>query len=152
MTPEIRRAALRIAAKAALVATVGCGPADTIPIANTTPPIADAPSCPAYLGQLAQYTDREDYAKLAPDDPIVARLGKGLETYAIFADPHQRAAPRTQACCSEALGTSSTFRGACCSARDDGAPHDHGAYFGGVTDEEKMACSPWGPPCPPEMT
>ena len=144
MTPEIRRAALHIAAKTALVVSVGCG-------APQTPPRPPTPqTCSAYLDQLP--TTASPDLKLAPDDPIRDRMSDGLGIYAMFADATQRRAPRTQTCCSEELTSGpGTHRGPCCSALDDGAHHEPGAYYGGITDTERAACAPWGPPCPPEL-
>lgn len=138
MTPEIRKAALRIAAKAALVVTVGCSGGGSS--AKTTPPAnaggnAEAPvvACDAYLGGLA--TVEKD--KLASDDPLKQRM----DVYGkVFANVAERSAPRTTECCNEELaahGSSSKLRWECCSALDPNA--------------QAMACTPWGPPCPPEM-
>ncbi len=147
MTPEIRRAALRMAAKTALVVTVGCGGQPVAPPHDLA--ASPAESCSAYLGALATVERTEVKA----DDPIRARIEDGLAIYILFADATQRTAPRTLACCSDVLTVGpSVQRGACCSAVDDGAHHSTGSYFGGRTDAERAACAPWGPPCPPEMS
>jgi hypothetical protein len=60
--------------------------------------------------------------------------------YGVFKDPAARTAAQTVSCCQEALGAqgaSSKHRWECCSALDDKA--------------DRAACTPWGPPCPPEM-
>jgi hypothetical protein len=140
MTPEIRRVALRAAAKAALVVSLaGCSGGTRSPApppANTTGRAADPITelaCPAYLDGLAT-TTREALAK---DDPLKKQVG----VYGAFADVAARGSAKTKDCCTQDLkanGSSSKHRWACCSAL--GKPHDNGA-----------ACTPWGPPCPPEM-
>lgn len=137
MTPEIRRAALRIAAKTALVVTIGCSgggsATKTAPPANTGGTPAPVVACDAHLAGLAK-TDRD---KLAADDPLKERM----DVYGqVFADVGERTSARTQECCHEELtanGASSALRWECCSALPRGS--------------EAMACTPWGPPCPPEM-
>jgi hypothetical protein len=138
MTPEIRKAALRIAAKTALVVTIGCsgGGSSTkaTPPANTGGTAGAAVvACDAHLGALA--TIEKD--KLAADDPLKARM----DVYGkVFANVGERTSPRTQECCTEHLdkgGSSSALRWECCSALPETA--------------SPSACTPWGPPCPPEM-
>lgn len=141
MTPEIRKAALRIAAKTALVVTMGCSGGGSS--AKATPPTntggtasAVVVACDAHLGGLAKIQKDQ----LAADDPLKARMDVYGE---VFANVGERTAPRTQECCTEELvkhGTGSKFRWECCSALAD-VPQ--GA--------EPSACTPWGPPCPPEM-
>jgi hypothetical protein len=74
-----------------------------------------------------------------PDgDPLKGRH----DQYGAFADPAARTAARTVACCTEVLahdGTQADARWPCCSA------------LAVTTGEQPMACTPWGPPCPPEM-
>ena len=138
MTPEIRKAALRIAAKTALITAIGCsgGGSST----KATPPAnaggsaaAAVVACDAYLGSLA--TVEKD--KLAADDPLKGRM----DVYGkVFANVAERSAPRTTECCNEELatnGASSKPRWECCSALEP--------------NTQAMACTPWGPPCPPEM-
>ncbi|MBL9012762.1 MAG: hypothetical protein JNL83_01210 [Myxococcales bacterium] len=137
MTPEIRRAALRIAAKTALVVTIGCsgGSSSTkaTPPANTGGTAAAVVACDVHLGGLT--TIEKD--KLAADDPLKERM----DVYGkVFANVADRTAPRTQECCNEQLaadGASSAQRWECCSALP--------------ANSQAMACTPWGPPCPPEM-
>ena len=138
MTPEIRRAALRMAAKTALILSLnGCGggAATPPPVANATgdQPPAPAASCEQHLSSLAVV--KRD--ALAPDDP----LAKRNDVYGAFADIVARTSARTQQCCHEELdkqGARAAHRWACCSAL-------------GPTDGTGIACTPWGPPCPPEM-
>lgn len=138
MTPEIRKAALRIAAKTALVMTIGCsgGGSSTkaTPPANTGGSGATAVvACDAYLGGLA--TVEKD--KLPAGDPLKERM----DVYGnVFANVAERTAARTKECCTEELAahsSSSKLRWECCSALD--------------ANSNAMACTPWGPPCPPEM-
>ena len=137
MTPEIRKAALRIAAKTALVVTMGCSgggsSAKTTPPANTGGTTAAVVACDAHLGGLATI----DKDQLAADDPLKARM----DVYGkVFANVADRTAPRTTECCTEELttnGSSSKLRWECCSALEPNA--------------QAAACTPWGPPCPPEM-
>jgi hypothetical protein len=136
MTPEIRRAALRMAAKTALILSVGCGGSPPpAPVQNTTPavpaPVVEA--CEPYLGKLA-VVKREE---LADDDPLRQRN----DVYGAFADAVARQSARTQQCCQEELDAKraqAAHRWACCSALPQGA-------------QNGAACTPWGPPCPPEM-
>lgn len=142
MTPEIRRAAIRAAAKAALVAGLaGCGgdpkPAPAGPSnAATTEPAAPAAAvdCTTLLAGLA--TVKQD--ELPDGDPAKTRP----DVYgAVFADRARREAPETQQCCTEELtrsGAQSKLRWECCSA----LPQD---------GQVGIACTPWGPPCPPAM-
>ncbi len=136
MKPEIRRAALRAAAKAALVMTIGCsGGKGSPPPSSTTPdpvPVAAGASCADHLGGLATAKPEA----LAADDPLRSRG----EVYGAFADVAARQSARTQECCAEALerdGSSAAQRWECCSALPATA--------------QAMACTPWGPPCPPQM-
>jgi hypothetical protein len=140
MRPEIRRAALRAAAKAALVMSIGCssGPGSPAPSNTTTTqgPQPAATSCAAHLDALAVVKPEE----LAADDPLHARM----DVYGAFADRAARDSARTQACCEETMiadGSNAAHRWQCCSAL---ASLPAGA--------EPSACTPWGPPCPPEMT
>ena len=144
MTPEIRRAALRMAAKAAMLGAIGCsapappGAAMPTPPGNTAPAPTAGASCEAYLGSLATY-DLDVKAQLADDDP----LKKRSDVYGAFARIADRSAPRTHACCTTQLvaaGSQAKQRWACCSALD--------AVPAGA---DPSACSPWGPPCPPAM-
>ena len=134
MTPEIRRAALRMAAKAALILSVGCGSSPPpAPVQNTTPATPVEEACEPYLGKLA-VVQRED---LAADDPLRQRN----DVYGAFADAVARQSARTQQCCHEELDAKhaqAPHRWACCSAVAPGTEHG-------------TACTPWGPPCPPEM-
>lgn len=137
MTPEIRRAAIRAAAKAALITAIGCG-GDPKPAAPMTPSnVSAAPAtkaavdCATHLGGLAKV--KQD--KLADDDP----LKNDSTVYGqVFADRAARESADTKKCCNEELaanGAGSKLRWECCSA------------LGGTG----MACTPWGPPCPPAM-
>ncbi|MCX5745531.1 MAG: hypothetical protein NT062_23895, partial [Proteobacteria bacterium] len=57
-----------------------------------------------------------------------------------FADPSARTSPRTHECCKEELdhdGAQAKHRWACCTVF--------------AQNEQPFACTPWGPPCPPEM-
>ncbi len=144
MTPEIRRAALRMAAKAAMLGAIGCsapaphGPATTPAPGNAAPAPTAFASCDAYLGGLATY-DLDVKSRLATDDP----LKKRSDVYGAFASVAERSAPRTHECCTAQLvaaGSQAKQRWACCSALD--------AVPAGA---EPTACSPWGPPCPPAM-
>ena len=77
--------------------------------------------------------------ELPPGDPLHGKL----DVYGAFADVGARTAPRTQACCTEELvkhGSGATARFECCSALGDLPAGARGS-----------ACTPWGPPCPPEM-
>ena len=141
MTPEIRKAALRIAAKTALVVvTVGCsgGGSSTksTPPTNTGGASASGAvvACDAHLGALA-LVDSKD--QLAAGDPLKERM----DVYGkVFANAEERNAPRTQECCTQELATNgagSKLRWECCSALPAQA--------------DPAACTPWGPPCPPEM-
>ncbi len=144
MTPEVRRKALATAAKTAMVMTFGCSPPPPHPEAATTTASAkaEAPaaSCTAYLAGLQVV----DFEKLAPDDPLRSDREKGRGVYEAFADRAARSNPRTQQCCTEALtgkGAQAPQRFACCSVLD--MAHQPPAI--------QMACTPWGPPWPPEM-
>jgi hypothetical protein len=138
MTPEIRRAALRIAAKTALVVTIGCsGSSSSTKATPSNAAPAGAPiACDAHLSGLATVEKGE----LAANDPVRERpdvYGK------VFADVEARGSARTKECCTEELvtsGSSAKHRWECCTALD-GVP-------AGATPS---ACTPWGPPCPPEM-
>lgn len=143
MTPEIRRAAVRAAAKVALVATLGCSGGQRQPPQNTEPGPAvprAAPDCDEHLDKL----EVVGLGKLADDDPL-----KNANAFEAFKDIAARTTPRTTECCTQQLvahGSSAKQRFACCSALDAaGIP-------GGVPEgAEASACTPWGPPCPPEM-
>lgn len=142
MTPEIRRAAIRAAAKTALIAGLaGCaseprtapaGPSNAATGTPATP--AEAVDCTTLLGNL----EAVPQDRLPDGDPVKART----DVYgSVFADRTRREAPATQRCCSEELaqaGASSRFRWECCSALLD-------------TQDVGGACTPWGPPCPPAM-
>jgi len=133
MTPEIRRAALRAAAKVALVTAVGCG-SSTAPPSNvsTAPP----QTCTQYLDTLKQVQSREE---LPADDPLRTKLA----VYGAFADRTARESARTHECCTEEMkgNAQGKHQWACCSALDNQVPEGAVAY----------GCTPWGPPCPPVM-
>ena len=142
MTPEIRRAALRMAAKTALVMSIGCSsgtktapPPSNADHSGSSAPATSAQPCPEYLGSLAT----AQRGQLKPDDPLHGKF----DVYAAFADVAVRSAPQTQTCCTEELvkhGSGAAARFECCSA------------LGHVPEgAERSACTPWGPPCPPEM-
>jgi hypothetical protein len=140
MTPEIRRAALRAAAKAALVVSItGCSGSPKAPPSNTSggsdsKPVAAA-SCADYLGSLATI----GHGELPDGDPLKGKTA----VYGAFKDVAARSAPRTTECCTEELkahGSSAKARFECCSALGD-VP----------AGAEPSACTPWGPPCPPAM-
>jgi hypothetical protein len=138
MRPDIRRAALRAAAKTALVVSFGCSsspprppPSNTVPADGTAARPA-ATSCAEYLAGLATGTREE----LAAGDPLHDRT----DVFQVFTDVTARRSPRTRECCTEALehdGAQAKPRWACCSALPDNA--------------QPPACTPWGPPCPPAM-
>jgi hypothetical protein len=143
MTPEIRRAALRAAAKAALVVSVGCsGGAKTAPPPeNTTGSTgsavaAAAPmSCADHLASLAKGAPES----LPEGDPLRGKPGVYGEVYT---DRAARESARTQECCTEEInnhGSQAQARWECCSA------------LTAQTDKSTAACTPWGPPCPPAM-
>ncbi|CAN5801391.1 hypothetical protein BH11MYX2_BH11MYX2_08110 [soil metagenome] len=145
MTPEVRRAALRMAAKVALVATTtGCwtepthpGPAQPTARQDTH---ASADTCETYLdklGSVARAPMSTSTGPMEADDPLYNRN----DVYGAFADVAARSAPRTQSCCSDeiAQGGSGKHRWECCSA----VPASTGV--------NRIACTPWGPPSPPEM-
>ena len=138
MTPEVRRAALRAAAKTAFVATlVGCSgaskPATEAPPSNAAPPAAAAPvSCAAHLDGLATAKPKD----LPASDPLHGRN----DVFGAFTDVAARSAARTVECCKETLekdGAQAKHRWECCSTF--------------AINEQPFACTPWGPPCPPEM-
>ena len=92
-----------------------------------------ADDCAAYLDSLATIRGS---GGLAAEDPLRART----DVYGAFRDRAAREAPRTQACCRqeiEARGADAPHRFECCSALQD--------------ETLSAACTPWGPPCPPEM-
>lgn len=133
MTTDVRRTALRAAAKCAIIVTLGCGgrtaPAQPEP---DVPPVAE-PSCAEYLASL------ETVDQVPEGDPLHGQL----DVYGAFADVEARSSARTRECCTEQLvagGSGAAQRWECCSALGD-VPE--GA--------EPSACTPWGPPCPPEM-
>ena len=147
MSPEVRKAALRAAAKVAIVFSLGgCGaPAASTPTpapppdrgggATQAPPPASVP-CGTYLDGLALAANS---AALPENDPLHGRPDVYGQP---FADQTARSAPRTQECCTAELtadGANAAHRWSCCSA----VPETHAVV---------MACTPWGPPCPPEMT
>ena len=140
MTPEIRRAALRMAAKTAFVASIGCsGGQAPRPTSNIAPANGSAVAdCATYLGGLAS-VDMDGVHTLASTDPLHDKPG----VYGAFVDLTVRGSARTHECCNEELakGAGAPHRWACCSAVDNVVPAGGGA-----------ACTPWGPPCPPEMT
>ncbi len=91
--------------------------------------------CDQYLGSLAT----AKLGELKDGDPLKDKPG----VYGAFADIKARGAARTTTCCTDELkmhGSSSKFRWECCSAL---GTEPEGA--------EAAACTPWGPPCPPEM-
>src|SRR6202789_3333311 len=105
MTPEIRRAALRMAAKTAMVMTLGCrgtdgarpNPAAPHPAAN---PYVSAPlPCDQFLAGLAA----GEYDALAQDDPLRRDRFSGVGVYRAFLDIAARHSPRTHECCTAAL-------------------------------------------------
>lgn len=136
MTPEIRRAAIRAAAKAALITAIGCSgdpkPTTTMPSnVSTSPAVPEVKECGALLGGLEKVAQD----KLADDDP----LKKSNFVYGqVFADRKARESAEVQKCCTEELdknNASSKLRWECCAA----------------VDGKGAACTPWGPPCPPAM-
>jgi len=138
VTPEIRKAALRAAAKAAVVGMLaGCGGSEPKPAApsNVARPEKPAASidCATWLADLK--TVKQD--ELPAGDPLKEKS----DVYgAVFADRAARESPETQKCCTEELTANSAgskLRWECCSAL--------------VVDPAGAACTPWGPPCPPEM-
>ena len=133
MTPEIRRAALRAAAKVALVAAVGCG-GKPPPPSNTTPPVQTdtVATCKEYLAGLKVVQRGE----LPVGDP----LREKPDVYGAFADRAARETPRTKDCCNQEItANDQTHQWPCCSALDN------------IVPAGAIGCSPWGPPCPPEM-
>jgi hypothetical protein len=76
--------------------------------------------------------------QLPAGDPL-----RGKVMIAAFTRPADRAAPKTQQCCVETLvayDAAAPFQSECCSAMTKPWP-----------DAVRTACTPWGPPCPPEM-
>lgn len=139
MKPETRKAALRAAARTALVVSLGaasaCGGAKpTASVGNREVGEAVTPlTCDAYLDGLAT----APIADLPADDPLRGRHDVYVEA---FADREARASERTQQCCAEALAPPAgggDHRWACCNALP--------------SDAQPTACTPWGPPCPPTM-
>jgi hypothetical protein len=148
MTPPdketIRRAAVRMAAKtAALALTVGCSgggksvPSNTDPGPGTGPAQNNAQTaCTTHLGGLATAKPNE----LPDGDPYKGKPG----IYGAFKDPAARALQQTISCCNDDLkahGASSKHRWECCAVLESTPP----------ADGDTSACTPWGPPCPPEM-
>jgi len=139
MTPEIRRRALLTAAKAAMAMSVGCAPepphVESTPVASTdSAKRAAGESCDAYLGDLR--VSKLDELTQAERDAAM------LEA---FTDVPSRKSPRTLACCAEELGrdgAQAKRRFACCSALGTQVP---------AAVIHTGACTPWGPPWPPEM-
>ncbi|HEY4182228.1 MAG TPA: hypothetical protein VGM90_35535 [Kofleriaceae bacterium] len=140
MKLETRRAALRMAAKVALVATTAsCSGAPPRVEPSVQPTATEAAAkdtpetCTAYLDTLAM----TDLGQPLPEsDPLHGRNN----VYGAFVDVAARSAPRTQDCCSGELDSDrgqSKHRWACCSALP--------------AERQTIACSPWGPPVPPEM-
>ncbi len=142
MSPEVRRAALLAAAKTTFIVSLGCSsnvqPGASRP-ESVTPPAAPEVSCAEHLGGLAQTKMGE---ALPASDPLHDKPG----VYGAFTDIAARTSERTQQCCSEALtdgNGESAYRWACCSALID--------QNGQRPDDRFMACTPWGPPCPPAL-
>jgi hypothetical protein len=139
MTPEIRRKALSTAAKAAMAMSLGCAPEP--PHVTSTPTATSDPakpsageSCDAYLAEL-RVLKFDDLTQAERDASV-------LEA---FADVPARKSPRTAACCAEELGrdgANAKRRFACCSALGNQVP---------AAVIHAGACTPWGPPWPPEM-
>ncbi len=156
MSPEIRRAALLIAAKTTILTTIGCsnglspapGPAPTSDTPTAGSPAAAAPTTPAATpAATAQKPCAEhldglatiDTSKLPNNDP----LHGDTTVFGAFADVAARNDPRTQECCREELtrdNSAAAHRWACCSALPE---KDR--------EGQAMACTPWGPPCPPPL-
>lgn len=143
MSPEVRRAALRTAAKATFIVSVGCSnvPPPAAPAepatAPVTAPVTVTTTAPATCGEYLDGLARVDHNGLAASDPLRERA----DVYGAFVDVTARSSERTQQCCLEELQRDSSgaaHRWACCSAL---APQSN---IG-------SACSPWGPPCPPEL-
>lgn len=153
MSPEVRRAALLIAAKATIFTAIGCsgglqpaaGPAPT-----SDPPAAADKGAPAPAADVAaaesktcaQHLDGLVMVKNTSELPDNDPLRGDMTVYGAFADVAARSDPRTQECCREELKqdvAGAPHRWACCSALGDSDP------------EVAMACTPWGPPCPPAL-
>lgn len=146
MTPEIRRKALRMAAKTAFVMSIGTsagiaggcsGGATSGPAPSNVAVQPVEQPCPQYLDAL----EAVDMGDLPATDPLHGQLGY----YGAFKDVAMRAAPHTQQCCKDELttaGSSAKHRWACCSAIAKGEM---------PAEVRGSACTPWGPPVPPEM-
>lgn len=145
MRPEIRRAAIRAAAKTALIAGLaGCSgdpkasttsTPSNVATGDTAKPAAPV-DCEAHLTGLKKMKKEE----LPDGDPVKERMDVYGE---VFANRAEREAPETQKCCTEDLvknGSRGSHRWECCSALAD-LPKD----------ASPSACTPWGPPCPPAM-
>lgn len=139
MRSETRRAALRAAAKVAIVVSLGCGPPRAEPVVTrppeTTAEPASTPTCAEHLAGLEVVSTDG----LPEGDP----LREEPNAYEAFVDVGARTDARTLECCTEGLvasGSGAPHRFACCSALGD-VPE--GA--------DPTACTPWGPPCPPEL-
>ena len=135
MTPEIRRAALLVAAKATMIASLGCSGGRTPAPAAEPAPAAPPVSCAEHLGALA--TAKPD--QLPASDPLHGRAN----VYGAFTDVDARGSARTLECCDEELtrdGSGAAHRWECCSALPESK-----------ADALMIACTPWGPPCPPEL-
>jgi hypothetical protein len=135
MSPETRRAAL-LAAASTLVTTLAC----------SSPPTPNDPATPATDPPLSERACAKHLASLAMAHPDELPDGDPLKTndgsiYGAFTDVAARSDPKTQRCCEASLtrgGPHSDHRWACCSALP-GLP------------AVRMACTPWGPPCPPAL-
>ncbi|MDC0672499.1 hypothetical protein [Nannocystis radixulma] len=142
MSPEVRRAALLAAAKTTLVTAIGCSSAQP----SASPTATNQPSAPAPASspdECARHLDRlatVPREQLAADDPLRERMDVYGE---VFADREARASEPTQACCRQELareGANTPHRWSCCSALPQ---HEN--------RELSLACTPWGPPCPPAL-
>lgn len=151
MSPEVRRAALLAAAKTTFIVSLGCSsnlqpssPAAPPPASTASSATPDAPvaapvlPCAQHLDGLATANPEQ----LPASDPLHDRLG----VYGAFTDIAARNSERTRECCTEELTRDhggAAHRWACCSALSDAD--------GNTPSIQGSACTPWGPPCPPEL-
>ncbi len=148
MSPEVRRAALLAAAKTTFIVSLGCSSnlRPSSPAAPSAAPEATPEStvtakvlpCGQHLDALATAQPEQ----LPASDPLHDRPG----VYGAFTDIAARGSERTRECCSEELtrdDSGAAHRWACCSALSDAN--------GNTPNAPGAACTPWGPPCPPEL-
>jgi len=140
MDDNIRRAALRAAAKTAiLLSLTGCYELHLRPLRSERSDDAGAPSCAALLDRLAI-----SLPEPPPDD--------SWAWGAHFSEPSARNDAQVGACCMELEAASRTetplvtigepLAMACC---------DVIVNTQNLVGSSSLGCTPWGPSCPPEM-